>query len=77
MGTPHTYDVCDYCGLAIVNLNNAGTWTHVETDGVKNGIPATECVVPNVRLKATTQSGKSINTHAKAGKLSSGRRDQQ
>jgi len=74
MGSPHTYDVCDYCGEATVNLNNAGTITHVETDGVKNGIPATDCKNPAVRNKATSRSGESIATHARAGKVS-GRRD--
>jgi len=71
MGTPHTYDICDACGEAIVNLNNAGTYTHVETDGVKQGIPATDCKIPRVRIVATTQSGKTIANNARAKKRGS------
>lgn len=76
MGVPHTYDVCDVCGEAIVNLNNAGTWTHVELDGVKNGIPATDCKIPRVRINVASKAGQSVATHGRAKKLTSGRRDQ-
>lgn len=75
MGSPHTYDVCDFCGEAIVNLNNAGTLTHVETDAVKNGIPATDCKNPMVRNKALSRAGESIANHGRAKKITSGRRD--
>lgn len=76
MGVPHTYDVCDVCGDPIVNLNNAGTWTHTNLDGVKNGIPATDCVSPRVRVNVASKAGQTTATHGRAKKLTSGRRDQ-
>lgn len=75
MGTPHTYDVCDMCGEATVNLNNAGTWTHVEPTPA--GIPATDCKSPFVRVKVSSKAGQTTASHGRARRLTSGRRDQQ
>jgi hypothetical protein len=76
VGSPHTYDVCDRCGDPIVNLNNAGTWTHTQTDAVKNGIPATDCFRPSVRIAVASKNGQTTASHGKAVKDNTKRRDQ-
>jgi hypothetical protein len=68
VGAVDTYDICQRCGEAIVDVGNTSNYVHVEKDGVKNGIPATDCKLPHVRQVATTTQGQSIATHARAAK---------
>ena len=66
MGTPDTYDICGVCGETIIQVNNTGSWLHVETS---NRDPrSTDCKSPFVRQTVASTQGQTTATHGRAKK---------
>lgn len=64
MGTPDTYDVCALCGEAIIQVNNTGSWLHVET--VNRDPRSTDCKVAHVKQNVASKSGYTVANNGRA-----------
>lgn len=80
MGSPHTTDICGYCGEPIIQWNNTGNWEHLgsaEMDQTKSRayLPnaktadgPTLCSQPKRVQEVASVSGKTNANHRTAKK---------